>query len=445
MISVDSVRVPPLSPPAAVGSPFVPAVEDSAAPHAAEVGPMVGVTPPGLLPPFRVANDYMGALRVSDYSPVGGRVSLFIQKWQVITSDSFILSVVKDGFKISVQSNFPGVIRKITVTPKDPKVILLIQEEIRDLISKNAIVQINDFPSLCLSPIFVIPKKSGDLSVILNLKAFNLFILTQHFRMETLERYSSTAFSKRLGCVDRFERCLPPHSSSSAIQEVLGFPIHEHDLPVQGSAFRPQRLAMGLYKGSSYSCGPSPPSRTSSLLLSGRLAPSGGVQGALAASSSDDPAMDPGSGFPCELEEVFPGTAETSCLSRGSAGHPKFVGSCLAPALLWQKFLGHLTSFVDLVPNCRMLMRPLQLHFLRYFTPLIDPQDKLVPWSPEIKVLCRAWASPSRLLEGIPFAPPPHFLVISTDTSLQGWGRFFILSEYQGCGRRLRLWTTYIL
>ena len=27
----------------------------------------------------------------------------------------------------------------------------------------------------------------------------------------------------------------------------------------------------------------------------------------------------------------------------------------VAPALLWQRFLGHLASFVDLVPNCRLL------------------------------------------------------------------------------------------
>ena len=94
----------------------------------------------------------------------------------------------------------------------------------------------------------------------------------------------------------------------------------------------------------------------------------------------------------------------------------------LASALLWQKFLGHLASFVDLVPNCRLLMRPLQLHLLRYFTPLIDSQDKLVPLSPEIKVLCVAWASPSRLLEGKPFAALPPSLVITTDASGQGWG-----------------------
>ena len=143
------------------------------------------------------------------------------------------------------------------------------------------------------------------------------------------ERYSTTAVSKRLGCVNRFERCLPPHSGPSAIQEVSGFSVHGLDLSVQGSALRPQRLAMGLYKGSGYSCGPSPPSRSPSLLLSGRLASCDGVQGALGASPSDNPAMDSGSGVPGELEEVLSGPAETSFLSRGSAGHPELVGSSL--------------------------------------------------------------------------------------------------------------------
>ena len=141
------------------------------------------------------------------------------------------------------------------------------------------------------------------------------------------KRHSSTALSKRLGCVDQFERRLPPHSGSSAIQEVLGFPIHGHDLSVQGSAYRPQRLTLGLHKSGSNSCGPSPPSRNLNLLLSRRLALSGRVQGAIGASSSNDLAVDSGSGFPCELEEVFPGAAEVFCLSRGSAGHPELVGS----------------------------------------------------------------------------------------------------------------------
>ena len=40
----------------------------------------------------------------------------------------------------------------------------------------------------------------------------------------------------------------------------------------------------------------------------------------------------------------------------------------------------------------------------------------------EIKFLCRAWASPSRLLEGEPFAPLSHSLVVTTDASIKGWG-----------------------
>ena len=65
-------------------------------------------------------------------------------------------------------------------------------------------------------------------------------------------------------------------------------------------------------------------------------------------------------------------------------------------------------------------MRPLQLHCLQFFFPLIDSQDKLVPLSPEIKALCRACASPSRLLEGKPFAPPPLSLVVTTEASHLG-------------------------
>ena len=67
-------------------------------------------------------------------------------------------------------------------------------------------------------------------------------------------------------------------------------------------------------------------------------------------------------------------------------------------------------------------MRPLQLHLLRDFTPLIDSQDLLVPLSSEFKVLCVAWSSPSRLLEGKLFAALPPSLVITMDASGQGWG-----------------------
>ena len=55
---------------------------------------------------------------------------------------------------------------------------------------------------------------------------------------------------------------------------------------------------------------------------------------------------------------------------------------------------------VDLVPHGKLLMRRLQIYFLRFFSPVRDNQGKLFPLSEEIKVLVLEWASPSRLLEG---------------------------------------------
>ena len=43
------------------------------------------------------------------------------------------------------------------------------------------------------------------------------------------------------------------------------------------------------------------------------------------------------------------------------------------PTLLWEKFLGLLSSLVDLVPNCRLS------HFLQYFDQFSDPPSVLVP------------------------------------------------------------------
>ena len=119
--------------------------------------------------------------------PVGGRLSLFVAQWQNITGDHFIISVVRQGCQITVQNNFRGGgLREVTVPPRDQKSHIAICKEIQELVLKKAIVQIDDFPLLCLSPICVIPKKTGDLRVILNLKKINVFISVQHFRMERL-------------------------------------------------------------------------------------------------------------------------------------------------------------------------------------------------------------------------------------------------------------------
>ena len=90
---------------------------------------------------------------VSCPAPVGGRLALFYEEWEKITQDVFILSVLAHGFRIIVSEDFPGVLRENTAAPKNLKAHVSFTKEIEILILKNAIVKVDDFPTLCLSPI----------------------------------------------------------------------------------------------------------------------------------------------------------------------------------------------------------------------------------------------------------------------------------------------------
>ena len=71
-------------------------------------------------PPLNPPSDCMVGVPVNP-ALVDGRLSLFVAQWQTITRDHFIISVVAQGFQISVQDNFPGVLREVTVPPEIPR------------------------------------------------------------------------------------------------------------------------------------------------------------------------------------------------------------------------------------------------------------------------------------------------------------------------------------
>ena len=257
----------------------------------------------------------------------------------------------------------------------------------------------------------MILKKTGDLRVILNLKKINVFIPVQHFRMETLNvilpdlRPQDWAVS-----LDLKDACKPSRAGTPSVQETAGFQVSKQDVRVQGLAVRPKRLSVGLFKASSYGNSTPSPAGHPHILLFGRLAHRRRVPIApsvnLKKSVLTPQKMPVYLGASLDIRRLIVRPVEPRVLVLQSLIQ-ELVASPTVPALLWQRVLGHLASLVDLVPNCRLLMQPLQLHFLRIFTPLSDSQSKLIPMSQEIKVLCAAWASPVRLLEGKPFSPPP--------------------------------------
>lgn len=74
-----------------------------------------------------------------------------------------------------------------TPVPKNSVKLNLIQEEIDSLLQKQAIIPVQEMPREFISTIFLVPKKSGGMRPIINLKPLNNFVETIHFKMETLQ------------------------------------------------------------------------------------------------------------------------------------------------------------------------------------------------------------------------------------------------------------------
>ena len=273
-------------------------------------------TPP---PPLNPPSDCMVGVPVNP-APVGGRLSLFVAQWQTITRDHFIISVVAQGFQISVQDNFPGVLREVNVSPRDLKAHLAICKEIQELVQKKAIVQIDDFPLLCLSPIFFYSQKDRG--------SLRYFESEENQRVHfgtTLQNgnpqcYSAESARSRLGSRDRSEGRLPSRAGSPPVQETVGFQIPRQDLRVQDLAFWPKRLSVGLFESSYNRSSPSPAGHPD-ILLSGRLASGGGVPVTSPVPPSSHSSVVPEFGVHRQLEEISAHPSEDARLSQSAYRH----------------------------------------------------------------------------------------------------------------------------
>ena len=93
-----------------------------------------------------------------------------------------------------------------------------------------------------------------------------------------------------------------------------------------------------------------------------------------------------------------------------------------ATALTWLKFLGHLASLVDVLPDCRLHMCQLQIHVLRYYLPNVDAMSRRIPRTPFVAREIERWLSRIFLAQGKPLRQPQPTITVTTDASLLGWG-----------------------
>ena len=117
--------------------------------------------------------------------PVGGRLAHFVEQWKELTDNKWVLSIVRNGFKIPFKSVPPLSVVPINLSQSSS---LLLREEIAELLKKRAVKRVrNQGTPGFYSQLFLGPKKNGKLHLVIDLSLLNQYINKQHFKMETVK------------------------------------------------------------------------------------------------------------------------------------------------------------------------------------------------------------------------------------------------------------------
>ena len=120
--------------------------------------------------------------------PVGGRLTHFLNRWEEITTDAWVLSIIRGGLCLQFRSRPPLSQDPIPFSvPADPVKFQLLSEEVSTLLQKEAI-EIVPSQSQDLgfySRLFLVPKKTGGMRPVIDLSILNTFLIVPHFKMET--------------------------------------------------------------------------------------------------------------------------------------------------------------------------------------------------------------------------------------------------------------------
>ena len=125
--------------------------------------------------------------------PVGGRLGHFAKEWGKITQDSWVLSVVKRGYKIPF-------VKKPILSPSPhffkQSASPVLEEEVQKLLQKRAVESINPEDPGFYSRIFLVLKRNGKFRLIIDLSRLNKFLNIQSFSMETVNKVRNAIYPK---------------------------------------------------------------------------------------------------------------------------------------------------------------------------------------------------------------------------------------------------------
>ncbi|EDO33201.1 predicted protein [Nematostella vectensis] len=107
-----------------------------------------------------------------------------IKNWRKITSDPWVLETASGYHLEFSESTLQNELPKPPPFGEDEE--KLIDEEITKLNSRGAIIKVSPCTGEFISNTFLVPKKTGDMRPVINLKPLNSFLQKIHFKMENI-------------------------------------------------------------------------------------------------------------------------------------------------------------------------------------------------------------------------------------------------------------------
>ena len=373
--------------------------------------------------------------------PVGGRLRCFYPKWEQITNDQWVLDVIKNGYKFEFlqMPSFNGI--KENKLSKEK--LLIIQQEVKELLQKGAIEPVpqEHINQGFYSTLFLVPKKTGELRPVINLRPLNRYIKHQHFKMDTMKSVMNLVrqgdYAITLDLKDAYLH-IPIHQNH---KKYLRFSVANQQYQFTALPFGPTsaprtftkvtaviaayvrrrglRLAVYLDDWLGLNAMKTRLLQDRTLLIT-LLAELGFII------NTKKSQMIPkqeiayiGGLFKLQLGVVTP-TLER--LTKLSQAIQVIQAQVTCTALEYLQLLGLMASCIQLVPNARLHMRPVQLHLLYFWKPSSKDLQCQIPRTEQVVNHLVWWLQPENILKGQSVQQWTATQVIQTDASLTGYG-----------------------
>ena len=385
---------------------------------------------------------------------VGGCLSSHWRNWQDIGAETWVVTVLRDGYRVPFKDSPPPLARTPVSFPTyragSPRAHAL-RQEVEVMLAKGALEIARDPGPGFYSRLFLVEKATGGWRPVIDLSHLNDFVQLTPFKMETVASVLLSVregdFLASLDLKDAYFQ-IPIHGSSRKLLRFMS----------EGTVYQFKALCFGLSTA--------PQVFTRVFAAVSAWAHARGIRllryldDWLVLSSSEKKAKESirellslcrtlgivinekksdlvpsqsakylGMTIDTGAGKVFPSLAR---VEKFLTVAERFCSMQSPPAQLWQVILGHLASLERLVPHGRLRMRSLQWHLKSQWSPESDPPSLPVALPEEARRDLSWWMVRDHLLVGVRFGTPAPDLHLYSDASSSGWGAHLLDQNVSG-------------